>query len=222
MYKKIILLILGALILAPMTSNVCLAADDKAAEAKPKKKLPKKPIYKKYKEAKKVAEANNEPILLFMLKDDEPSKFIEQKLMKFAPFLKDFAQKNIVVMLIKLKSDSKNNNKVSLKTLKEDELKLIENFGVNEALSKQLAAKDKDKKLNPSDAINYPAVVFIAPDGARELFRCPKYDVRGGVGVWLSNVVDGFRTAGLEPVISPKLEKLLEDPMKLAPKDKKK
>jgi hypothetical protein len=62
------------------------------------------------------------------------------------------------------------------------------------------------------DISNYPAVIGLSPDGAKQIFRMGRYDKEGGMGVWISTVADTLRSAGFEPVISPKIQKVLDNP----------
>jgi hypothetical protein len=217
--SRLAMILASALILAPvaMTTWQASAADAAEAPAKPKKKLPKKPNYvNKFIPAQKVAEANDEPIVVFMMTDSPKSKFIEQKVMKYKPFFKDLAPKNLVLLTIKLKPDGKDLKKIDLKRLKEPERKIIENFGVDPM--QEAAAKKKNETITAADAKNYPAVVVISPDATRALFRMPEFDTKlenpkAGFAVWLSAMVDNLRTKGIEPTLSKEIEKILENPM---------
>ena len=219
--QRLAMILASTLILAPvcMTSWQACAADNAAAEApaKPKKKVAKKPNYvNKFAPAQKVAEANEEPIVVFMLDESPKSKFLEQKVMKYKPFFKDFATKNLVIFTLKLKPDGKDPKKIDVKRLKDAERKLVENFGLDPRT--EALAKRNDKKVSPTDTSNFPCVVVISPDGTRELFRMPPFDTKvenakAGYGVWISNMVDSLRNKGIEPVISKELQKILDNPM---------
>lgn len=219
--QRLAMILASTLILAPvcMTSWQACAADNATAEApaKPKKKVAKKPNYvNKFAPAQKVAEANEEPIVVFMLDESPKSKFLEQKVMKYKPFFKDLATKNLVIFTLKLKADGKDPKKIDLKRLKEAERKIVENFGLDPR-AEALAKKNNDK-ASPADSKNYPCVVVISPDGTRELFRMPPFDTKvenakAGYGVWISNMVDSLRNKGIEPVISKELQKILDNPM---------
>ena len=177
----------------------------------------KKPIYMKSAEALKSAEMCGQPLVAFLLIEDNPrgfpiSQFIEKKLMGMKQFKDDFAKKNLVVLKLKAKrADGKNAKKINVRQLKDADLKLFENFGLDE---KAVARAKRDGKDEPKfdDASNYPAVVVISPDGTRLLFRMPSYDKEGGFGVWLTTVVDMMRTAQFEPEVSKAIEKILENP----------
>lgn len=216
---KLAMVLASALVIAPLCTTTwqAYAAETAEAPAKPKKKVAKKPNYvNKYDQAQKVAEANDEPIVVFMLTDSMKSKFLEQKVMKFKPFFKDLATKNLVILTIKLKEDSKNPKLVDLKRLKAAERKVVENFGLDP--KRETLAKKNNDKVSAADVQNYPAVVVISPDGTRELFRMPPFDtkvenVKAGFGVWLSAVVDNLRNKGIEPVISKEVQAILDNPM---------
>lgn len=217
---RLAMILASTLIIAPvcMTSlQISVANAAEEAPAKPKKKVAKRPNYvNKFAPAQKVAEANEEPIVVFMLTDTPQSKFIEQKVMKYKPFFKDFATKNLVLLTLKLKQDSKDPKMIDLKRLKDQERKIIENFGLDPVTEAQ--AKKANQKASPADIKNFPAVVVISPDGSRELFRMPKFDTKvenfkAGCGVWISNMVDNLRNKGVEPVISKEIQKILDNPM---------
>ena len=176
----------------------------------------KKPIYMKSVEALKAAEMCGQPLVIFFLIEDVPggfpiSQFIEKKLMSMRQFKDDFAKKNLVLLKLKAKRDDKNRKKINLRPLKEADLKLFENFGLDD---KAVARAKRDGKDEPKfdDSSNYPAVVVVDPTGTRMLFRMPSYDKDGGFGVWLTTVVDMLRTAQVEPEVSKAIEKILENP----------
>ena len=176
----------------------------------------KKPIYMKSAEALKAAEMCGQPLVIFFLIEDMPggypiSQFIEKKLMSMRQFKDDFAKKNLVLLKLKAKRDDKNRKKINLRPLKGSDLKLFENFGLDDAA---VARAKRDGKDEPKfdDSSNYPAVVVVDPTGTRKLFRMPSYDKDGGFGVWLTTVVDMLRTAQFEPEVSKAIEKILENP----------
>ena len=176
----------------------------------------KKPIYMKSAEALKSAEMCGQPLVAFLLIEDNPrgfpiSQFIEKKLMGMKQFKDDFAKKNLVLLKLKAKRDGKDPKKINLRQLKEPDRKMFENFGLDD---NAVARAKRDNKDEPKfdDASNYPAVVVISPDGTRKLFRMPSYDKDGGFGVWLTTVVDMLRTAQFEPEVSKAIEKILENP----------
>jgi hypothetical protein len=176
----------------------------------------KKPVYMKPVEALKAAEMCGQPLVIFFLIEDLNPKFpvsqyIEKKLMSMKPFKDDFAKKNLVLLKLKAKRDDKNRKKINLRPLKGADLKLFENFGLDD---KAVARAKRDGKDEPKfdDSSNYPAVVVVDPTGTRMLFRMPSYDKDGGFGVWLTTVVDMLRTAQVEPEVSKAIEKILENP----------
>ncbi len=198
--------------------------DAKAAEEKTgpteaemaKARKNKRPLYSKSAEALKVAEQCGQPLVAFLLIEDLNPRFpvsqiLEKELLRMKPFKDDFAKKNLVLLRLKAKRDSKDKKKINVRQLKDADLKIFENFGLDEnAVSR--AKRDGKDEPKYDDASNYPAVVVISPDGTRKLFRMPKYDKDGGFGVWLSTVVDMLRTAQLEPEVSKAIEKILENP----------
>ena len=95
----------------------------------------KKPLYMKAAEAIKVAEAANQPILLFFLVDRDPlSDFLRQKVMTNKLFRDELVKQNAVLLSIKIKPEMPKNprekpKKIDLKGMKETEIKIIQNFG---------------------------------------------------------------------------------------------
>ena len=176
----------------------------------------KKPIYTKSAEALKSAEMCGQPLAVFFLIDDTNprfpiSQFIEKKLMNMKQFKDDFAKRNLVLLKLKVKRDGKNPKKINVRQLKEPELKMFENFGLDENAMAR-AKRDGSDEPKFDDASNYPAVVVVDSTGTRKLFRMPGYDREGGFGVWLTTVVDMLRSAQLEPDVSKEIEKILENP----------
>ena len=176
----------------------------------------KKPVYMKSAEALKAAEMCGQPLVAFLLIEDNPrgypiSQILEKKLMSMKPFKDDFAKKNLVVLKLKAKRDGKTPKKINLRQMKDPERKLFENFGLDE---KAVARAKRENKDEPKfdDSSNYPAVVVLDPTGTRMLFRMPSYDKEGGFGVWLTTVVDMLRTAQVEPEVSKAIEKILKNP----------
>ena len=195
------------------------ASEDKPgpteAEMAKARKL-KKPIYQKSVEALKAAEMCGQPLVVFFLIEDTNPKFpiskiIEQKLMGMKQFKDDFAKKNLVLLKLKAKRDGRDPKKINVRQMKAPDLKMFENFGLDESA---VARAKRDGKDEPKfdDSSNYPAVVVVDPTGTRKLFRMPNYDKDGGFGVWLATVVDQLRTAQVEPELSKTVEKILENP----------
>ena len=176
----------------------------------------KKAVYTKSAEALKAAEMCGQPLAVFFLIEDVNPKFpisqiIEKKLMGMKAFKDDFAKKNLVLLKLKAKRDGKNPKKINLRQLKEPDLKMFEDFGLDEnAVSR--AKRDGKDEPKFDDASNYPAVVAVDSTGTRKLFRMPSYDRDGGFGVWLTTVVDQLRSAQVEPELSKTIEKIIENP----------
>jgi hypothetical protein len=191
-----------------------------AAEAGPTpaqlkaRKLKKLTGYTKIEQTVKVAEAANQPIMAFVFIEQNPvSDFLEKKVFSNRTFRNELAKQNVVLMKLKLKLDakSKGDKKIDLKGMKEPERKFIENFGLDERRAAQL--KRQNKEIDAMHAMNYPAIIGLSPDGLKQLFRMGSYDRDGGMGVWISTVVDTLRSAGFEPEITPVIQKILDDPM---------
>ncbi len=192
------------------------SADEGPTPAQLKARKMKKPVYMKAVEALKVAEDANQPILLFFLVDRDPvSDFLRQKVITNKLFRDELAKQNFVLLTVKIKPEQPKGRekpkKIDLKGMKDAELKLIQNFGLDEKANKQAMANGQPERTYV-DLSNYPAVIGLSPDGAKHLFRMGRYDKDGGMGVWISTVADTLRSAGFEPVVSPKLQKVLDNP----------
>jgi len=222
MKLKLMMVLAAALVLAP--ASVTYAADAGAAEkAKPKKKMAKKPFYTKFSEAMKVAEVNEEPVLVLMcFEQDKRGVELEKSLFKWPQFAKDYAKNNLVLLKMKLKP-TKDGKKVDLKMSfkTEDEKRFLENHGINEKAAAQ--AKQKGETLAAVDASNYPAIVCVKGNAENQelLFRMDSYDRDGGPGVWLSSLDALLRTKEVEPVVSKDVQKILDDPTAFAGGKKK-
>ena len=192
------------------------AADEGPTPAQLKARKMKKPMYMKAAEALKVAEAANQPIMLVFLVDRDPvSDFLRQKVLTNKLFRDELAKQNLVLLTVKIKPEQPKGRekpkKIDLKGMKEAEVKLIQNFGLDEKAAKQAAAQGQPERTY-MDLANYPAVIGLSADGTKHLFRMGRYDKDGGMGVWISTVADTLRSAGFEPVISPKIQKVLDNP----------
>ena len=191
-------------------------ADEGPTPAQLKARKMKKPVYMKAAEALKVAEDANQPILLFFLVDRDPvSDFLRQKVITNKLFRDELAKQNFVMLTVKIKPEQPKGRekpkKIDLKGMKEAEVKLIQNFGLDEKANRQAMANGQPERTY-MDLSNYPAVIGLSPDGAKNLFRMGRYDKEGGMGVWISTVADTMRAAGYEPVVTPKIQKVLDNP----------
>ena len=172
----------------------------------------KKPSYTKLVEAQAVAEKCAQPLLVALFPEGRPDvQFLKQKIINRKEFSKDFAKANCVLAFMKIKPDNKDAKKIETRGLKEPELKFLENFAVSEKAIAQAKQQNKDEPKF-TDMACYPAVICVDATGQKELFRLAAYDKEGGFGVWLSQVVDSFRAAGIEPTISPLVNKIIENP----------
>ena len=192
------------------------AADEGPTPAQLKARKMKKPMYMKAAEALKVAEAANQPIMLVFLVDRDPvSDFLRQKVLTNKLFRDELAKQNLVLLTVKIKPEQPKGRekpkKIDLKGMKEAEVKLIQNFGLDEKAAKQAAAQGQPERTY-MDLVNYPAVIGLSADGTKHLFRMGRYDKDGGMGVWISTVADTLRAAGFEPVVTPKIQKVLDNP----------
>ncbi len=222
MKLKLMMMLVAALVIAPVPET--FAADAAAAEtAKPKKKMKKKPMYTKFAEAMKVADNNEEPVLVLLYMDkDKRGDELEKALFKWPQFAKDYAKNNLILFKMKLKP-SKDGKKLdpkgSFKT--ENERRFIENYGLDE--KKAAIAKRDGKNFDAMDVGNYPAVICVKgnEDNQELLFRMEAYDKDAGPGVWLSTLDALLRTKDVEPVVSDKVQKILDDPTSVAGKKKR-
>jgi len=222
MKMKLIMVLASALILAPVVVSYAAEADS-AEKAKPKKKMAKKPFYTKFSEAMKVAEVNEEPVLVLMCFDqDKRGVALEKELFKWPQFAKDYAKSNLVLLKMKLKA-TKDGKKVDLKASfkTEDEKRFLENHGINEKAAAQ--AKQKGDTITAVDASNYPAIVCVKGNAENQdlLFRMDAYDKDGGPGVWLASLDALLRTKEVEPTVSKDVQKILDDPTAFAGGKKK-
>ena len=161
----------------------------------------KKPSYTKFAEAQAVAEKCGQPLIVALLPEGRPDvQFLKQKIFLRKEFQKDFAKANCVLA-----------KKIDTRGMKEPELKFLENFAVSEKAVAQAKQQNKDEPKF-TDMKCYPAVICVDATGQKELFRLADYDKEGGFGVWLSQVVDSFRSAGIEPTVSPLVNKIIENP----------
>ena len=195
------------------------SADEGPTPAQLKARKAKDPRgYRKADVALKVAEAANQPILMFILIDQTPanpvSEFLEKKVLTNKLF-KELAKENVVLLKLKLKAEQvrgkEKPKKIDIKGLKAAEVKLIQNFGLDEKANKQAMANGQPERTY-MDLSNYPAVIGLSPDGAKHLFRMGRYDKDGGMGVWISTVADTLRSAGFEPVVTPLIQQVLDNP----------
>jgi len=195
------------------------AAEEGPTPAQLKARKAKDPRgYRKADVALKVAEAANQPILMFILVDQTPSnpisEFLEKKVLTNKLF-KELAKENVVLLKLKLKAEQvrgrEKPKKIELKGMKETELKLVQNFGLDEKAAKQAKANGQPERTH-MDLVNYPAVIGLSPDGSKRLFRMGRYDKEGGMGVWISTVADTLRSAGFEPVVTPTIQQVLDNP----------
>lgn len=187
------------------------AAGPTPAQLKARKQ--KKDYYtNKFAEAQAMAEKCAQPLVVALLPEGRPEiQFFRQKVIMRREFTKDFAKANCVLLFQKIKADGRDAKKIETRGLKEPELKFLENFAVSEKSIAQAKQQNKDEPKF-TDMACYPAVICVDATGQKELFRLADYDKEGGFGVWLSQVVDSFRAAGIEPTISPLVNKIIENP----------
>lgn len=225
MKTKLVFALAAVLAAAPLVAAP--AKDDKAKDAAAeqsdaptpeqlKARKQKKPSYMKLVEGKAAAEKCGLPMMVALLPEisgpaGASMAYLKQKVINHKAFMKDFAAQNCVFVFMKIKPDSKNPKSIDTKPMKDVDLKFIENFVVN----KQMIAKAKQLNQDEpkcTDMKCYPAVICVDSTCQKELFRLASYDKEGGFGAWLSQVVDMFRTANIEPVVSPAVQKIIDNP----------
>lgn len=226
MKLKLIMALAAIMFAAPVVQAAASAEEiaeqkEAAKKAKAKKaaiaKIKNVPFFK-LKDAKPIAEAAERPILLIMLPDSKEMQKkladFDKKVLKRKEFIQVFAKQNLVVLQMKLKPSRKDPKKVDRSRMTDDEIALLNNFGVSATAVAQAKALNKDEP-KPEDMSNFPAVVCIDSMCQKEYFRMPRFDVSAGFGVWLSQLVDFMRAkAGVEElVIDQKLiQPILDDP----------
>lgn len=207
---------------------------DEAAVAKALKA--KKPMYTRFADAKEAAWKCQQPLFAVLLADDdEKSKRLESKAVRQKAFIKDFAPQNCVLLVWRLKTIKPQavqvrgrgrNRTVSSKpskptaieerSLKPQEVEFLTKFAVS-ALAKTNAKRRGDPEPKHTSIGCYPTVVCVDPGCRKLYFRDPKYDASlnspaAAFGAWLSQTIDMFRTTKRELVISPSVQKILDNP----------
>jgi len=196
---------------APEEGAVALEGEA-LAKARKKAMSGKKPFYmNKLQPAQKIAEAGQWPILVAVLpKSNSPAlQELEKKVLMRKEF-QEFVKPNLVVVILKVEP-GKDPKKIDVRRFKPAELKILENFAVSERMISQAKQNNKDEPKF-DDLSCYPMLVCVSSDLSKELFRMGSYDREAGFGVWLSQVADFLREAQIEPVISPKTQKIIDNP----------
>ena len=204
---------------------------DEAAVAKALKA--KKPMYTKFAEAKEAAWNCQQPLLVALLVgNDEKSKQLEAKALRRKEFAKDFVSANCVLLVWRLKpgkpevpqTQGRGRRRgpppkpttIESRSLKQPEVDFLSKFAVSaQAIANAKRRGDHEPKYTA--IANYPTVVCIDSECKKLYFRDPKYDASAGspaasFGVWFSQVVDWFRKTGQEPVLTPALQKIVDNP----------
>ena len=201
---------------------------DEAAVAKALKT--KKPFYAKFAEAKDMAWKCQQPLVVaFLPAGDQASQMLEAKALKHKVFAKDFVSANCVLLLWRLKPGKaeippqqgrgRRNmpppkpTTIDARPLKPQEVQFLTAFAISPDARAWAKRGNGDVKF--TDMVNYPAVICVDPACRKLLFRCPKFDAsvgQVGFGAWMSQIVDLFRSAKRDPVISPALQKIVDNP----------
>lgn len=191
----------------------------------------KRPFYSKFAEAKDMAWKCQQPLVVALLPaGDQTAQTLEAKALKHKAFAKEFVPANCVLLLWRLKPGKvemppqmqgrgrrgrppPKPTKIDARPLKPQEVRFLEKFAVSpQAMAK---AKRQNKEAKYTDMANYPEVFCVDPACAKLLFRCPKFDAAAGnvgFGAWMSQIVDLYRGAKREPVVSPSLQKIVDNP----------
>ncbi len=202
---------------------------DEAAIAKAKKQ--KRPFYMKFAEAKDVAWKCQQPLVVALLPAGIPlAQTLEQKVLKDRMFAKDFVPANCVLLVWRLKpgkiedspeAQGRRRNgppprptTIDARPLKKDEAKFLTAFAVTPE-ARAAAQRNNGEAPKFTDMRNYPAIICVNPAGSKLLFRAPRFEAdkgKAGFGAWMSQVVDLFRGAQCEPVLTPALQKIVDNP----------
>jgi len=221
MKTEMILALAAALVFAPAMTT-CAAdekpAKDAAAEGAEKPKAPKKKVsskqtvYAQIDAVKKITAQTQEPIVAFLMPADSPvTPFFKKKILMRKEF-KDFVKANCVGYMPKLAVDAKDKKKLDIKKMKPGDREFLEKFGVDPKAVESAKSRGMPEP-GPEDLVNYPAVVVVNAEATESVFRMPKLDEEGGFGVWILELTDRLRDAGIEMTIPPTVKKVLDNPM---------
>ena len=190
----------------------------------------KRPFYAKFAEAKDMAWKCQQPLVVaFLPAGDQTSQMLEAKALKHKMFAKEFVPANCVLLLWRLKpgkvempppqgrgrraAPPPKPTTIDARPLKPQEVQFLTAFAISPEARAWAKRNNKDVKF--SDMVNYPSVICVDPACRKLLFRGPKFDTsvgQVGFGAWMSQIVDLFRNAKREPVISPALQKIVDNP----------
>ncbi len=202
---------------------------DEAAVAKAIKV--KRPFYTKFAEAKDVAWKCQQPLVVaFLPAGDQTSQMLEAKALKHKAFAKEFVPANCVLLLWRLKpgkvemppmqgrgrraAPPPKPTTIDARPFKPHEVKFLNAFAVSPQVRAN-AKRNNGPDAKFTDMANYPAVICVDPSCTKLLFRGPKFDSSLGLvgfGAWMSQIVDLYRGAKREPVVSPALQKIVDNP----------
>ncbi len=206
-------------------------AREKPSEAAVAKALKaKKPMYTKFADAKEAAWNCQQPLLVALIVgDDEKSKHLDAKALRRKEFAKDFVPANCVLLVWRLKPSKPEvpqtrgrrrgpppkPTAIETRPLKPQETEFLSKFAVS---SRAIAKARGGAAPKFSDIACYPTVLCLDPECRKLYFRDPKYDTslnnpNASFGVWFSELVDMFRgKTGREPVITPAIQKIVDNP----------
>ena len=207
--KKLIT-IATALVLAPM-----ILAQSADAPAKKKKSVSKKPApYVKFDEAEKISAKAEEPIVAFLLLDeDEKSDLISEMVLKRKEFMKELAKPNFVVWAPQaFKRNAAKKSKLDAKKIPAETRAFLEKAVVTPNMVER-ARQSGQTPPEFDDANLYPLVMVLSPGGEKELYRFPRFDADGGFAVWIMTIRDKMSESGMSPVITKPIQKILDNPL---------
>lgn len=200
---------------------------DEVAIAKAKKA--KKAAYMKFAEAREMAWKCQQPLVVALLPQGDTRSLALEKVLKERAFLKDFVPANCVLLVWRLKpgkiempeGQGRRRNgpppratTIDARPLKAAETKFLTAFAVTPEM-KANASRNNQPEPKFSEMRNYPQILCVNPWGSKLLFRAPRYEAdkgKAGFGAWMSQMVDLFRGHQFEPVLTPSLEKIVENP----------
>ena len=191
----------------------------------------KKPVYSKLAEAKEAAWNCQQPLIVALLVAGDPkSQQLEAKALRHRAFAKDFVPANCVLLVWRLKPGKPEMPQaqgrrrgppprpttIETRPLKPHETDFLSKFAVSES-SKANAKRRGNPEPKFSEMQAYPTVLCVDPSCRKIYFRDPKYDASLGspnasFGTWMSQTVNLFRSTKREPVLTPSLQKIVDNP----------
>ena len=193
---------------------VAVPSAEELAKMRKKAMAAKKPFYVKADKAKEIAQAGQWPVLVCLfpkqLPPNSPVVEFDKKVLAHKA-VKEFIRDNLVVLKLYVDKDAKNQKQIDVKSWKPAERRILENFVVNDEVIARAKKQDKPEPKY-TDMACYPVVTLLDPMMQKEIVRLGAYDKDGGLGVFLSQLNDLFATKNLTAVISPLVQKVIDNP----------